>query len=78
MSHWRPQVVRELLARHAPEWGGDDEAAEFFGATLRLPAPWLAQARALAAQYSCDDAGAYRRQQAWPCSLAWRSLLWCP
>lgn len=51
-------MVRELLARHCPEWGADEEAAEFFGATLRVPRAWLAEARAQWAQYSADDPGA--------------------
>lgn len=52
------QVVRELLARHCSEWAGDAEAMDFFERTLRLPRAWLAEARALWAQYRRDDAGA--------------------
>jgi nuclear pore complex protein Nup98-Nup96 len=50
-------VVRELLMAHVDDWGVDEEVVAFFTEQLRLPAAWLAEAQALWAQYSADEAG---------------------
>jgi hypothetical protein len=42
---------------HVDEWGEDEDVIAFFTEQLRLPAAWLAEAQALWAQYSADEAG---------------------
>ena len=42
---------------HVDDWGVDEEVVAFFTEQLRLPAAWLAEAQALWAQYSADEAG---------------------
>ena len=58
---------------HVDEWGEDEEVAAFFTEQLCLPAAWLAEAQALWAQYSADEAGQLHHLLAagdWPAAHA--------
>jgi nuclear pore complex protein Nup98-Nup96 len=51
----RGQAVRALLEAHCPEWEAEAGAEAFFVDRLRVPAAWLAGARALWAGYRGDE-----------------------
>jgi hypothetical protein len=68
LSHWaiyvalhlpdplaRETTVKELLARHCPEWEKDDEVILFLVESLDVPKAWVAEAKALWAKYSGND-----------------------
>ena len=51
----RSGVVRYLLSRYCPEWAGDEEIEEFLSSNLRIPANWLAEAKAMWATVHGND-----------------------
>jgi nuclear pore complex protein Nup98-Nup96 len=68
LSHWavyvalhlpdpiaRETTVRELLARHCPEWAKDQEVIKFLIESLDVPKAWVAEAKALWAKHTGND-----------------------
>lgn len=51
----REKTVKELLARHCPEWKDEEDVNLFLTESLNIPLAWLAEAKALWAQYNKDD-----------------------
>ena len=51
----REKTVKELLARHCPDWTDNEEINQFLTESLNIPTAWLAEANALWSQYKSDD-----------------------